>query len=232
MKGLTRAGRGLALLATLALPARLTAQVAWTDWTSATVGTAGSATGTLTIGLTPITVGYTGEVFNQTQTSGGIDYWAVGNAYSATGRPTGSDIITLTGGQRITQTITFSSAITNPVMAILSLGQPNVPRYYDFNAPFTILSSGNGYWGGNPAGSLFTTATANELLGIEGHGVIQFNGTYTSLSWTVPQEETWHGFTIGAATTVTPEPASMTLLATGLAGVVAAARRRRAARVV
>ena len=232
MRNLGWARSGLALLVAAALPAQATAQVAWTDWTAASVGTAGSAVGTLTIGLTPITVRYTGEVYGQTQTSGGgTDYWAPGNAYSATGRPTGTDIITLTGGKQITQTLTFDAPIANPVMAILSLGQPGLRRYYDFDAPYTIMSSGAGFWGGDPSGSLFTTSVANELAGDEGHGVIQFNGTYTSISWTVPVEETWHGFTIGAATTVTPEPASMTLLATGLIGVVGAARRKRSGRL-
>ena len=233
MRSLTRARSALVLLAAVVVPGTLSAQIAWTDWTSAVVGIPGSATGTLMVGLTPITVSYTGEVYSATQTSGGIDYWSPGNAYSVTGRPTGTDIITLTGGKQITQRLTFSSPVLNPLMAVLSLGQPSQTRYYDFNTSFTILSSGSGYWGGNPAGSLFYSSTIpNELKGIEGHGVIQFAGNITSISWTVPVEETWHGFTIGSDVTTTPEPASLTLLATGLLGIVGAARRRKSSKHV
>lgn len=63
MRSLTRARSALILLAAVVVPGTLSAQIAWTDWTSAVVGIPGSATGTLMVGLTPITVSYTGEVY-------------------------------------------------------------------------------------------------------------------------------------------------------------------------
>ena len=66
------------------------------------------------------------------------------------------------------------------------------------------------------------------LQGNEGHGVIQFLGTFTTIDWTVPVGESWHGFQIGIpGVQQVPEPATLLLLA---GSAVAAIRARRANR--
>jgi hypothetical protein len=170
----------------------------WVDWTSATPGQNGSAVGTLTAPSgRQVTVSYAGEVM-AAQTKGGTNYWNPATAYTTNNvvanAPPAADIIQLNGGNTRVNTITFSEPITNPVMAIVSLGAPSAPCTYNFDAEFDLLSSGHGYWGNGPLAKL----PGNILEGREGHGVIQFRGTFSKISWTVPKAEHWHGFQVGA----------------------------------
>jgi hypothetical protein len=202
---------GCALFFVACLVATSQGDVFWTDWTSASFGAPGSADGTLTLPSGVVDINYTGEVASPTQVAGGINYWSPATPYlSATvpNEPPAADIITLSGGQGIHSVLTFSKPLTNPLMAIVSLGTPAFAVDYDFDTPFTVLSSGPGYWGG--PGTL-TDIGGNVLEGVEGHGVIQFQGTIETLSWTIPANEFWHGFTIGEAS----EPSSALLLVFG-----------------
>jgi hypothetical protein len=68
------------------------------------------------------------------------------------------------------------------------------------------------------------------LHGIEGHGIIRFSGTFSSLSWTIPTAEFWHGFQIGVQgigdgpPPPIPEPNTIALLGLVLAGIWLARR--------
>jgi PEP-CTERM motif len=123
----------------------------------------------------------------------------------------------------LVDTITFSTPVTNPIMSIFSLGQPGVTSNLNFNAPFTILSSGpNAYYGFVYLNEL----SGNVLSGQEGNGTIEFIGTYSSISWTNTGEEYWHGFTVGAfAGQSVPEPSSVVLVLMGVGGVLCGGAR-------
>jgi hypothetical protein len=197
----------------------------WVDWTTATVGTTtGTAQGTAP--SNGVTVSYTGQVFSTTTTNGSFPSYGPAGTFSGgtvSNAPSPHDIIGLTGGTSTgTNTITFSTAVVNPVMAIWSLGQGGVPATFVFSAsePFSIQSGGpSAEFGGSTI-----TQAANVVSGVEGNGTIQFAGTFTSLTWTNPVFENWYGFTLGIAgtgggTPSVPEPSSWLLLGLALTGV-------------
>ena len=193
------------------------AAIQWTDWTSIT-GTL--ATGTLAGG----TVTLSGP-FDTTQIAGGTDYWRNGAtpwaAYDALSNlPTNNDFISPSGSQ-VLHTITFSKAMIDPYIAIISLGQGGVQTNWTFDSPFSLIDQGQGFWGNG----VFTIA-GNTISAGEAHGVIQFKGTFTSLTLLTNNTENWSGLTIGTAGAV-PEPASWAMLIAGFGLVGAAARRRR-----
>ena len=127
------------------------------------------------------------------------------------------------GGASTIDTITFASPVIDPVMAIWSLGGGSTSASFVFNAPFNIESGGaTPEYGGTPL-----TLVLNGVAGVEGNGTIQFQGTFTSISWNNPQYENWYGFTVGTVSPV-PEPSTWAMMLLGFAGVGFMAYRRKA----
>jgi hypothetical protein len=240
-----RALKRLAVAAGIALlsGAATAAPYYYVDWQTINAG-AGTASGTITLpDASTVTVGF--EAINPDGSAGsfffgqagcGTNYWNPDTPYvspQVDNSPPNCELLALVGGVNQTYHVSLSEPIKDPIMAIVSLGRPGSDTTYDFDSPFTIVSQGVGFWGGGP--TALEALPGNILEGNEGHGTIQFIGTFDSFSWTVPTPENWHGFTFAIRTTprieppigTIPEPTTLALLAIGIAGF--AATRRRAA---
>src|SRR5262245_24066094 len=207
--------------------------ISWTDWTAFTAGNlTGTATGLINTGSNTVNVSYAGQVGSNSVVNnvGGNTSWLPASTFSggtvSNGPAPNRDNITLTGGTGTgVNTITFSSAVVDPVMAIWSLGAGGAPASFVFlpTEPFAIQSGGPSVeFGGSSI-----IAAGNVVNGIEGNGTIQFLGTFTQISWTNPQFEFYYAFTVGAPTaTSVPEPGTFVTLSTGLVATFLSIRRR------
>jgi hypothetical protein len=191
--------------------------VDWTQWVSNTSTTASGFIAELGINIS-----YSGEITGYTQTGGGgVSYWNPPSTYTS---PQVSTIPTTNGilmliGTASQYKVTFSQPVVDPAMDIATLGNTTQTAAWQFSAPFTLVSSGPGELGGGTI-SQFPN---NLLEGNEGNGTIQFLGTYSTISWTVPLPEYFSGFTIGAAS-LAPVPEPSTLLLMSFAGFALASK--------
>jgi hypothetical protein len=196
LRRLARTALALAACAAAGL-AGAAEDTAWIDWTTDVDTT--TVTGTLALPSGIVKVKFTGPslYFSNTE-PGGSDYWVSGSpdAYAATGEPAGSDMLAFTGGTGTdVYRVKFSKPVNNPVMAFMSLGRNGLPTRYVFTQTPTLLSSGVGYFGGC---ATCLTVKRKTVTGSEGHGVVQFVGSYTAITWKMPDYEYWHALTLGA----------------------------------
>lgn len=208
-----------------ALPA-MAGPIDWASWSGISSGTTTGAA-SASFGASGITATYSGELQNffanypSYNPGGTFSGGAIGNA-----PPSANGIIQVFGGGNSgVNTLTFSHAVLNPVMAIWSLGQGGINAQFAFNTSFTVQSGGpSAEYGGTSI-----TSVGNTVFGSEGNGTLQFTGSVTAISWTNPVAENWYGFTAGTSVQAIPEPETYVLMLAGLAAVGFVARRRAAA---
>lgn len=198
------------------------APIAWTDWTSASA-TAGTAQGSIAAASGVVNVSYSGGYsFVDTGCGNTNPWWTVGNYNGPVNKPLDCDIVALNAGGL--KTIAFDSAVLDPYIALMSWNSNVVT----FSEVFTVVGNGTGWWGSG------TPVVSGDSKGFTGngevHAILQFKGTFNSISFT-DRSENWHGFTVGVAdrASAVPEPTSLALVLPALGVALAAARRRRGA---
>jgi hypothetical protein len=160
------------------------AVVSWNTWTSTSAGTDGTIGVTYAGPANALVASY--PTYTPTAT------WADGTIVNNAPLPS-NNILQIFGGNSSVQTLTFSQAVVNPVFAIWSLGAPQFPASFVFGQTPTFVSGGPSFeYAGGPI-----SVVGNTVSGNEANGTIQFNGTFTQLTWTNPLFENWYGFNVG-----------------------------------
>lgn len=186
-----------------------------------------------------------GELYTTTNAGGAnTNYWTErtdpGTYTSANvdNGPAATDLIAFTGGsQSETYELVFDAPVKDLFMAVLSLGSPTTTITYEFDRDFVLESFGDGYFTQLGQVAPLENPSPGVLRGAEAHGLISFEGVFSSFSWTIPTTETWHGIIFGVTRKATeediarangiPAPPGIGLLALGLAAAVTARHRRR-----
>jgi len=210
-----------AVFAVLGSMTTANATVVWTDWTSGVVDPVnGSAIGS----MGSVNVTYAGE---NEALNGDASHWSPASTWISgpvNSAPPGNSSIRLIGGGSVVDTITFSTAVLNPVIAIVSLGQGGIQASFDFDKTLSFTVAGGGpssNWGG-----VALSSTGNVVFGNEGNGLVMFSGLIDSISWTNPAAENYYAFTVGSVGAV-PEASTWAMMILGFAGVGFMAYRRR-----
>jgi hypothetical protein len=185
--------------------------VDWAVWASNTSGSAGG------VGIT-----YSGELSGLTTQPlwTPMTSWTNSTITNAP-NPANASIALQGGNPNVVDTITFATAVLNPVFAIWSLGQTGKPAAFDFDITPVFEAGGPN----NPYGGGSITLDGNTVTGIEGNGTVQFDGLVSSISWTNPAAENFYAFTVGVA--AVPEPATWGMMLLGFAGIGFMAYRRK-----
>jgi hypothetical protein len=190
----------LSLTACLRCASSVQADTFWADWDSAGPGSVSGS-----IGANAISISGVFAPSAQIGAAGETNFWLSNpSTYTSAHSPNpppSSDVVRIQGGPTSgLYVVRFGMPITNPVLAVLSLGGL-ADSIWKFDAPVIVLKNGPGAFGNG------TLAVENgtTLRGREGHGLIQLLGTFLEIRFEMPIFENWSGFTIGS-TAVLPAP--------------------------
>ena len=189
------------------------ATTAWIDWTSTSAGTIDVGGSTANVSLTGTPYNYVdGDYYYNNAQTGGT------SASGTYGGLAPTDFIQIVYGGEFT--VNFSEAVINPYISLISVGQPSYEVTYSFNNAFSVISYGPNYWGYNGY-----SVSGNDFTGTEFNGILQFTGSFNSISFVISPNENWHGFNFGVASASVPEPSTLFLLSAGLLTLVAGRKK-------
>lgn len=94
---------------------------------------------------------------------------------------------TIKNTQVTSNTLTFASPMTNPVLVFASIGNGSNSVPISFSSPVQIMWSQN-----------VVQNSATQITGTEGYAIVRLNGTYSSISFDYLRAENWCNFAFGA----------------------------------
>jgi hypothetical protein len=145
--------------------------------------------------------------------------------------PTGTDgVLLLQSDDRKMETINFSHPIKDPVLAIWNLGSAEFRSYLDFHGHVKIEELDGGRKIGE---SIHLSKQASDIYGNDASGVVEFLGTFSSLSWFDANPNGEYKISVGRVnTSPVPEPGTFVVMAAGLCGLGFSRLRRKVGKLV
>jgi hypothetical protein len=145
-------------------------------------------------------VHYSGEVEHQSRMGFGRPEWRPYSTFEGgtVGNPPrrGNQVTFYGGANSGVDTITFSKPVTNPIIGIYSLGAGSIRATMNFNNNPSLTVESGGPTRKHHGGAV-TIENGDIIVGQEGNGTVQVNGTVTEIEFTTPVYEDSCSITVG-----------------------------------
>ena len=175
------------------------ATISWAKWKQDTLGLSGTASGIIELQSGRVRIHYKGEVQPPSRMGFGRPEWVPHSTFIGgvvSNQPRRGDQVSFYGGAgKGTNVITFSRPVTNPIIAVYSLGDGGVRATLNFNKVSLSFESGGPTK--RHRGGAITIENGNIVVGQEGNGTVQVNGTVSRISFTAPVYEKFCSITVG-----------------------------------